>query len=516
MSEKKLYVSNNLQCELSVLFCCAFRSLFVVAFAILLGGAFVRAQAATNAFVQVNSADPQTAQTSVPVTYIKAQTAGDLNVVVVGWNNSTSQISSVRDSKGNVYALAVGPTVQTGLATQAIYYASNIAAAAAGANIVTVTFNTAAAYPDIRIAEYSGIATTAPVDVVAAAQGSGTSSSSGAVTTLNANDLLVGANLVQTITTVAGSGYTSRVITSPDSDILEDRTVTATGSYSGTATVTSGSWVMQMVAFRAAGSTPTVSSVSPNSGPTTGGTPVTITGANFAAGATVMFGATAATNVVVVNSTTITATTPAGSIGAVTVTVTVGGLSGSLASGFSYALPPTVTNVSPNTGTTSGGTAVTITGTNFAAGATVTFGAAAATSVVVVNSTTITAKTPAGSAGAVTVTVTVGAQNGSQTSGFTYVVIPTVTSVSPNSGTTAGGTAVTITGTNFATGATVTFGGTAATNVVVVNSTTITATTPAGSAGAVTVTVTVERAERKLGQRVDLCGAADGEQRIAE
>ena len=56
---------------------------------------------------------------------------------------------------------------------------------------------------------------------------------------------------------------------------------------------------------------------------------------------------------------------------------------------------------------------------------------------------------------------------------------------------------MTITGTNFAAGATVTFGSTAATNVVVVSSTTITATTPAGSAGAVTVTVTVRRAERK-------------------
>ncbi len=49
---------------------------------------------------------------------------------------------------------------------------------------------------------------------------------------------------------------------------------------------------------------------------------MTITGTNFAAGATVKFGSTAATNVTVVNSTTITATTPAGSVGAVTVTVT--------------------------------------------------------------------------------------------------------------------------------------------------------------------------------------------------
>ena len=49
---------------------------------------------------------------------------------------------------------------------------------------------------------------------------------------------------------------------------------------------------------------------------------------------------------------------------------------------------------------------MTITGTNFVAGATVTFGSAAATNVVVVSGTQITATTPAGSAGAVTVTVT--------------------------------------------------------------------------------------------------------------
>jgi hypothetical protein len=236
---------------------------------------------------------------------------------------------------------------------------------------------------------------------------------------------------------------------------------------------------------------PTVSSVSPNRGPTAGGTAITITGTNFAAGATVTFGGTAATNVVVVSATQITATTPAGSAGAVTVTVTVSGQSGSLASGFTYALPPTVTGVSPNSGATAGGTAVTITGTNFAAGATATFGGTAATNLVVVSATQITATTPAGSAGAVTVTVTVSGQSGSLASGFAYALPPTVSSVSPNSGPTGGGTAVTITGTNFAAGATATFGGTAATNVVVVSATQITATTPAGTAGAVTATVTV-------------------------
>lgn len=69
--------------------------------------------------------------------------------------------------------------------------------------------------------------------------------------------------------------------------------------------------------------TPTVTSVTPNSGLTTGGTPVTIAGTNFAAGATVTFGAGAATNVVVTSDTQITANTPPrATAGAADVTVT--------------------------------------------------------------------------------------------------------------------------------------------------------------------------------------------------
>ena len=459
-----------------------------------LSGGFTYGVASTVSFVQGNYSSPQSPQTSVSVTFTAAQGAGHLNVVVVGWNDSTATVSTITDKSGNTYTRAVGPTIQSGVASQSIYYAKNIAAAAAGANVVTVTFSVAAAYPDIRILEYSGADPNNPVDVTAASSGSSATSSSGAVTTTNATDLLFGANVVQTGTTGPGTGFTSRMLTSPDGDIAEDQMVTATGSYSATAPVSpSGQWIMQMVAFRTPSGVvtpPTVSSVSPNVGSTTGGTAVAITGTNFAAGASVTFGGTAATNVVVVSGTQITATTPAGSAGAVTVTVTVNGQSGSLANGFSYSLLPTVSSVSPNSGPTGGGTAVTITGANFAAGATVTFGGTAATNVVVVSATQITATTPAGSAGAVTVTVTVSGQSGSLANGFTYTLPPTVSSVSPNSGTTAGGTAVTITGTHFATGAAVTFGGSAATNVVVVSGTQITATTPAGSAGAVTVTVT--------------------------
>jgi len=168
------------------------------------------ALAAPIAFVQSNSATPQSSPTTVTVTYTAAQTLGNLNVVVVGWNDSTAIVSSIIDSRGNAYALAAAAVVQSGTASQAIYYAKNIFAAAAGANTVTVTFSVAAAFPDIRIAEYSGLDTVNPLDVSVGAQGTTTSTSnSGSVTTSSANDLLVGANLVQSTTRGAGTGYTS-------------------------------------------------------------------------------------------------------------------------------------------------------------------------------------------------------------------------------------------------------------------------------------------------------------------
>jgi hypothetical protein len=151
---------------------------------------------------------------------------------------------------------------------------------------------------------------------------------------------------------------------------------------------------------------PTVSKVSPRSGPVTGGTTVRIVGTNFASPATVKFGAVKARKVVVVNATTIKVVCPHGT-GKVAVKVTTPGGTSSVtrASHFAYHSRPTVTRVSPSTGPGRGGTKVTIKGTNFKANATVHFGSAMASHVVVVSSTTITAVSPPG-AGTVRVTVT--------------------------------------------------------------------------------------------------------------
>ena len=110
-----------------------------------------------------------TAQASVAVTYPLAQTAGNLNVVAVGWNDTTSTVSSVSDSRGNTYTQA-GARRRARRMRQSIYYAKNIAG---GSNTVTVTFNQAAAFVDVRVLEYSGLDTSNPLDVTAGAAGTG-------------------------------------------------------------------------------------------------------------------------------------------------------------------------------------------------------------------------------------------------------------------------------------------------------------------------------------------------------
>ncbi|WP_245714162.1 IPT/TIG domain-containing protein, partial [Nocardia vaccinii] len=107
---------------------------------------------------------------------------------------------------------------------------------------------------------------------------------------------------------------------------------------------------------------PTITSISPTSGPTAGGNNVTITGTGFTGPLTVRFGTTA-TTFTVNSATQITAVAPAHTAGTVQVTVTgSGGTSNGLA--YTYAAAPTLTSITPTSGTVTGGTTVVLTGTN--------------------------------------------------------------------------------------------------------------------------------------------------------
>ncbi len=286
-------------------------------------------------FVQMNY-QTTTSASSLATAYLSAQTAGNLNIVAVGWNDTTSAVTSVKDSKGNAYARAIGPTAGTAL-TQSIYYAKNIVG---GSNTVTVTFSKAAAYPDVRVLEYSGVDSANPLDVTAAAVGNSLTATSGSASTTSLNELIFGAGMTFDVYNAAGSGFTKRTITNYG-DIVEDATVVSMGSYGTTAPLrASAPWVMQMAAFRGQSSSApafTISGISPSSGTSSGGTLVRITGTGFLSGSTVAFGGIAGTNVTVPNSSTITATTPSHAPGAVNVVVTNGaGQTETLTNGYTY------------------------------------------------------------------------------------------------------------------------------------------------------------------------------------
>ena len=234
---------------------------------------------------------------------------------------------------------------------------------------------------------------------------------------------------------------------------------------------------------------PTVTTVAPAAGPAAGGQSVTITGTNLTGATAVSFGGTAATAFTVNSATQITATTPAHAAGATTVAVTTPGGSGSKADAYTYVAAPTVTDVAPAQGPSSGGTQVTITGTNFAGATGVRFGGSVAT-FSVDSATRITATAPAHAAGAVAVTVSSPGGDGSLPGAYTYVAAPTVTGVAPDRGPVVGGTEVVVTGTDLAGASAVSFGGTPAMAFTVDSATRITAFAPAHAAGVVDIVVT--------------------------
>lgn len=151
---------------------------------------------------------------------------------------------------------------------------------------------------------------------------------------------------------------------------------------------------------------------------------------------------------------------------------------------------PTVTGVSPNSGSTTNPTAgITVTGSGFdnvtPANNTIAFGTVAGTVTAVASATSLTATAPAQGSGTVHVRVTTAGATSAEFppfDQFTYVGSPTVTGMAPTNGIKTGGAPVSISGTNFSGATRVTFGGVDAT-FAVNSSTQITASSPPFPAG---------------------------------
>lgn len=254
-------------------------------------------------------------------------------------------------------------------------------------------------------------------------------------------------------------------------------------------------------------SAPTVTSLSTSTGGAGGGTLTTITGTNFQCVSAVKFGGSAGTNATsftVNSSTSITAIAPARAVGVVGVYVVAEGGNSTLANAFTYVPSPVVSSVSPVSGPAIGGTSITITGTDFVSGATISVGGAACASVAFVSSTSLTCTTPTQSAGPKDIVVTnPDTQSGTGAGLFTFVPAPTVTAITPSSGDVAGLQNVSITGSGFRAGASVSIGGSAAcTGVTVVSASSITCTTSASSA-VTGVAVRVTNTDMQYGELVN-------------
>ena len=168
-----------------------------------------------------------------------------------------------------------------------------------------------------------------------------------------------------------------------------------------------------------------ITSVTPLQGSVLGGTQITINGTNLAGTTAVKIGGVDCTNLQVLSPTVVKAVTPAGAAGEASIAIVSAAGSTLVPTPFSYVLQ-SITSVSPNIGIYSGGTAITITGTFLSGATSVKVGGVPATDVVAVNSTTVTAVTPAGSVGAASVEVT-GAKGTATASGaFTYRLDPIV------------------------------------------------------------------------------------------
>lgn len=234
--------------------------------------------------------------------------------------------------------------------------------------------------------------------------------------------------------------------------------------------------------------------VRPSTGSTNGGEAIVIAGSGFVEPMTVRIGGRDAPVVEVLSDQTLRVVTPPGSPGSAAVELLgVGEPSVATDDLFAYAEQEArvVMAVRPNVGTSAGGTAITIVGTGFLTGARVVIGGERAVEVEVLDSTRITAVTPAHDLGLVDVVVrNPDLPAAILPAAFEFVVGPTVTAMEPSDISMDGGTEFMLTGTGFELGAEVTINGLPATDVRVVDAETLSAVAPRGVVGPAALVVT--------------------------
>ena len=184
---------------------------------------------------------------NISVSFASPSTKHNLIIVHVDWDNQSAKISSITDTKSNTYTRISGPTNWNGTNYRAeLWYAYDIDP---GTITVTAKLNNApTSFFQMYISEYSGIAYTIdPLDKNAAAIGNTAAVNSGSQTTAYTKELIYGASIGASGALSKGAGFTAR--STANQNIIEDKVVSTTGSYSAGFTSAGGNWVAQMATF---------------------------------------------------------------------------------------------------------------------------------------------------------------------------------------------------------------------------------------------------------------------------
>lgn len=210
------------------------------------GGGSCTVTAPSIAFVQQAEQNSGANATSMTTSFPSASTSGNLLVALVsvrgGTANAGAAISSVTDSAGNSWTYPTADPQDNPFAQAASGSNSYIAIAyAAGASAASsVTVNLSVSLPvAVVIAEFSGVATSSPVDISKGQVGAAsTTPTTPTIATTNANDLIIGAVSETTTPAISRttSGYTDFPLMTAANDPFDGgsawQVVSATGNYS--------------------------------------------------------------------------------------------------------------------------------------------------------------------------------------------------------------------------------------------------------------------------------------------
>jgi len=264
-------------------------------------------------------------QSSWSVSLPNGVSAGDGLVAFIGTSVSGSTgagYEATAVSGGGVTWQKVTGYIQAGNGSAEVWVGFG-SAGTSGSTSVTATM-TGSLSGQMVVSEVTGLGA---IDTSSPNHGTGATPMAGSITP-TAGDFLVGmvTSTPTSLVTHPSPNWSTYSLSSPAYAAEWQSNVPHSSSSPEWSTNSSGNWIALQAAFTvASASMPSVTAVNPSSGSTAGGTSVTITGTNFTGATAVKFGATAVGSFTVNSATQVTATSPAGSVGTVDVTVTTPG-----------------------------------------------------------------------------------------------------------------------------------------------------------------------------------------------